>query len=280
MLFLPIADDNPTRRTPWVTWTLMGLCIMVFLWQQSLEPVEGRAAVVAYGVIPARLLEGTPLHPSVFEYAAYVPAWLTVVTSMFMHGGWLHLGGNMLYLWIFGNNVEDSMGHGRFIVFYLLCGTVAALAQSLPVPGSEIPMVGASGAIAGVLGAYLLLHPRANVRVFFWLLIIIRIINVPAAVVLVGWFLVQFWSGANAPVDAGGVAFLAHMGGFVAGCGLILLFKERGVPLWGGARTRPFAVSSARDLRRGGSVPHVDLPERHRPRHPASPWGRRPGERD
>lgn len=272
MLFLPIADDNPVRRTPIVTWTIMGLCIAVWLWQVSLPPIAAQAATFAYGMIPARVLEGVPLHPRIFDYATDIPAWSTIATSMFMHGGWLHLGGNMLYLWIFGNNVEEALGRGRFVVFYLLCGTVAAFAQALPAPGSEIPMVGASGAIAGVLGAYMVLHPRANVRVFFWFIIIFRIINVPAAVVLGGWFLMQFLSGATQPVDQGGVAFLAHMGGFVAGAILVIPFRRRGVPLWAGARSRAFAVARPRHLA-GGSVPRVDLPDRHRRR--PGPWDRR-----
>lgn len=270
MLFLPIADDNPTHRTPFVTWMMMGLCIAVFLWQQSLSEEEQIMALYSFGVIPA-VLFGSQTLPAEVDV---IPAWASIFSSMFMHGGWLHLGGNMLYLWIFGNNVEDSMGHGRFLVFYLLCGVAAALAQSVPAPDSVIPMVGASGAIAGVLGAYLLLHPRANVRVFMWLLIIIRIINVPAAVVLGGWFLMQSISGLQAPADQGGVAFLAHIGGFIAGAALIPLFRERGVPLFAGARSRPFQVVKASELRRGGggSVPAVKLSDRHR--RPPGPWDR------
>lgn len=268
MLFLPIADDNPTRRTPYVTWTVMALCIVVFLWQQSLTPLEQRAALLSYGVIPAVLFGVRDLPPQL----DMIPGWASIFTSMFMHGGWLHLGGNMLYLWIFGNNVEDSMGHGRFIAFYLLCGVLAALAQSVAAPGSTIPMVGASGAIAGVLGAYLLLHPKANVRVFVWIIIFFRIINVPAMVVLGIWFIMQFLSGATTAADAGGVAFLAHIGGFVAGSALIPVFRHKGVPLFAGARSRAFAVSRPRELRGGGSVPKVDLSERHR--RPPGPWDR------
>lgn len=269
MLFLPIADDNPTRRTPFVTWTMMGLCIAVFLWQQSLGPMEQRAALYSYGVVPSVLFGIKTLPPELDA----IPAWLSVVSSMFMHGGWLHLGGNMLYLWIFGNNVEDSMGHGRFLVFYLLCGALAALAQSVPAPESVIPMVGASGAIAGVLGAYLLLHPKANVKVFLWIIIIFRIINVPAMVVLGGWFVMQFISGASAPIDQGGVAFLAHIGGFVAGSVLILVFRQRGVPLFAGSRSRAFEVTRPPPLRRRtGSVPPVAPAERHR--RPRGPWDR------
>ena len=157
MFTLPLSDDNPTRRLPIVTWTVIAACIAVFLWQTSLGPRAGQAIVYSLGVIPAVLFGSAQLPPDL----RLIPAPISVVTSMFLHGGWMHLLGNMLYLWIFGNNVEDSMGGGRFVVFYLLCGTAASLVQSFMAPGSEIPMIGASGAIGGVLGAYLVLHPRA-----------------------------------------------------------------------------------------------------------------------
>ena len=133
-----------------------------------------------------------------------LPPWATILTSMFMHGGWLHLGGNMLYLWIFGDNIEDSMGHGRFLVFYLLCGAAAALAQGLVDPASEIPMVGASGAISGVLGAYILLHPGATVRVLIFLGFFVTVAHVPALIVLGIWFLLQLFSGFATPTEGGG----------------------------------------------------------------------------
>ncbi|NYZ13469.1 rhomboid family intramembrane serine protease [Azospirillum sp. RWY-5-1] len=252
MLFIPLYDDNPTRRTPVVTYGLVGLCVAVFLWQTSLGDRGETLAVFSYGMIPAVLFGHAELPAGLDK----VPAWTTVFTSMFMHGGVLHLAGNMLYLWIFGNNVEDSMGRGRFIVFYLLCGVAAALAQSAANPASEVPMIGASGAIGGVLGAYLVLHPRANVRVFFWFLIIVRLLNIPAIIVLGFWFAGQVLSGVATPTDGdgGGVAFWAHVGGFVAGAVLILVFKRRGVQLLEPAHSVPFSVAPAPRFRRG-SVP-------------------------
>jgi membrane associated rhomboid family serine protease len=151
---------------------------------------------------------------------------------MFLHGGWMHLIGNMLYLWIFGNNVEDAMGHARFVVFYVLCGIAAALAQALPSPGSTIPMIGASGAISGVLGAYLLLYPRAQVLVLLPLGLFTRLVHLPAVAVLGFWFVLQLINSALAPGDGGGVAWGAHVGGFVAGAALIPFFKRRGVRLF------------------------------------------------
>jgi membrane associated rhomboid family serine protease len=253
MFTLPLSDDNPTRRAPIVTWAIIAGCVAVFLWQTSLGPRAGQAIVYALGMIPAVLFGSARLPPEL----RLVPAPLSVLTSMFLHGGWMHLLGNMLYLWIFGNNVEDSMGRGRFVVFYLLCGTAAALVQGLAAPGSEIPMIGASGAIGGVLGAYLMLHPRANVRMLFILLFFIRVISVPAAVVLGLWFVMQFISGATTPTadDGGGVAFWAHVGGFLTGAVLVPFFKRREVRLFEGPHTRAFQVMPPSASGRRGSVP-------------------------
>jgi membrane associated rhomboid family serine protease len=257
MFTLPIGDDNPTARPGFVTWLLIGLCVAVYLWQASLGTELGEAAVYALGVIPAVLFGNADL-PHELDW---VPPWASVITSMFLHGGVLHLAGNMLYLWIFGNNVEDAMGHGRFVLFYLLCGVAAALVQSLIDPMSRIPMIGASGAIAGVLGAYLLLHPKANVRVLVVIIFFVRVVVVPASIVLGLWFLMQILSGASTPVSKGGVAFWAHVGGFVAGLLLLPFFKRRDVALLAPPRTEAFAVLPGSALGRG-SVP---------------PAGRRPG---
>ena len=224
---LPLKDDNPTERPPVVSYTLLGLCVAVFLWQQSLGPGDARAAVYALGMIPAVLFGQASLPPDV----VMVPAAATLFTSMFLHGGWMHLIGNMLYLWIFADNVEDAMGHARFVVFYVLCGLVAAFAQAALDPGSRVPMVGASGAISGVLGAYLLLHPRAHVLVLIPLGILTQLVRLPALIVLVLWFglqLLQQMGGGS----GGGVAFMAHIGGFVAGMALVPLFKRARVPLF------------------------------------------------
>ena len=158
---IPLHDDNPTRHFPFMTVVLIVACVLTFLWQLSLPEPEQRRVVYALGVIPSVLLQDRILPDSI----AMVRTELTLFTSMFLHGGWLHLVGNMLYLWIFGNNIEDRLGIPLFIVFYVLCGVAAALTQALPDPASVVPMIGASGAISGVLGAYLLLYPRASVLV-------------------------------------------------------------------------------------------------------------------
>ncbi len=253
-MFLPIRDDNPHTITPFVNYTMLAACVCVFLWQFSLGGQAGQVAVLTYGFTPAYFFgQGSP--PAGLPE---VSSTLTIFTSMFMHGGWMHLGGNMLYLWIFGDNVEASLGHKRYAVFYLLCGVAAALAQGFAAPASDIPMVGASGAISGVLGAYLVLHPRSNIKVFVMLIIYITIINVPAFIVLGFWIVGQLISSAG--VDAGqpGVAFIAHIGGFVAGAVLVFFFKKRGVPVFDAAHSRPFAVEKRPlRMRRGGSVPRA-----------------------
>ena len=229
---IPLRDDNPSGTPQIVTIVFIVTCVLVFLWQLSFGPQGGQRIVYALGVVPASLLGQGQLPPEL----SLVSPWMTVFTSMFMHGGWMHLIGNMLYLWIFGDNVEDSMGHGRFVVFYLLCGIAAVLAQALPDPSSTIPMVGASGAISGVLGAYLLLYPHARVLVAIPLGFLLHTMRIPAGLVLVLWFGLQLFSSAMAQPGQGGVAFRAHIGGFVAGMILIPLFKQRRVRLrlpWG-----------------------------------------------
>jgi membrane associated rhomboid family serine protease len=239
----PISDDNPRRHlAPYVTWFFIAANVLVFLWQASLGPQSGELAVISFGMIPARLFGYGELPPEI----ATVPAWATVITSMFMHGGWLHLGGNMLFLWIFGDNIEDSMGHLRFIVFYLVCGAAAALTQGFLEPTSVIPMVGASGAVSGVLGAYILLHPGATVRVLIFLGIFATIAHIPALLVLGFWFVGQLASAAMAPPGQPGVAFAAHIGGFVAGLALVSFFKHRRVPLLEPPRHRPFELERRR----------------------------------
>jgi membrane associated rhomboid family serine protease len=216
---IPLRDDNPIRARPVVTVALIVLCTLVFLWQLSLSTNGQQQAAYLFGVIPAVLFGNAQLE------GQWIPAGATIITSMFLHGGWLHLIGNMLYLWIFGDNIEDRLGRGRFLAFYLVCGAVAALGQGVADPQSEVPMIGASGAISGVLGAYLVLYPRAKVLVLLPLLIFVTTVRVPALVVLGIWFAGQLLSSLRAaPGSGGGVAFAAHVGGFLAGVVLIRLF--------------------------------------------------------
>ncbi|HKJ87157.1 MAG TPA: rhomboid family intramembrane serine protease [Gammaproteobacteria bacterium] len=232
---IPLYDDNPTSSPPVVTVGLIGLSVAVFLFQFfMLNQQDATIMIYRLGAIPAVVTGEVRLHP---DLAAGVPAEATLVTSMFLHGGFLHIAGNMLYLWIFGNNVEDALGHVRFLLFYLIGGVVAALAHIYMNPTSEVPMIGASGAISGVLGAYLLLYPRAQVMVLIPIIIIFQLVRLPAVVVLLLWFLFQFLSNLFAGTQGeGGVAWMAHIGGFLAGIVLLFLFKRREVPLFGDGR--------------------------------------------
>ena len=229
MFFLPLFDENSTSSRPIIVWMVIATCILVFFWQQSLDDISARLALYQLGFVPTIVFQGDTLPTKL----TLVPAWTTIITSMFLHGGWLHLCGNMLYLWIFGDNVEDAMGRIRFVLFYLLCGIAAALAQAAINPSSSIPMVGASGGIAGVLGAYLVLHPKAAVRCLMVILVFFRFINLPAWLVLGGWIGLQFAAAPQAfQGTGGGVAYLAHIGGFVAGAALIPFFKKRHISLF------------------------------------------------
>ena len=228
-MILPLHDDNPTATRPYVTVGIMIACTLVYV----LTLVGAQRASYLLGVVPAVLTGHLSFEPGML----HLPPYATVFTSMFMHGGFWHLAGNMLYLWIFGNNIEDAMGHVRFFIFYALCGAAAVFAQVLPNPVSETPMIGASGAISGVLGAYLLLYPRAKVLLGLPIgFLIISIGRYPAVWVLAAWFVMQLVFGGmsllHPPDKEGGIAFGAHIGGFVAGLLLVIVFKRRGVPLW------------------------------------------------
>ncbi len=208
----PLGDDDSQRRTlPYVTYALIAINVLVFL----LELQNGDEFIQQWAFIPHRFAE----HPG--EQIA------TVFTAMFMHGSWLHLGGNMLYLWIFGDNVEDSFGHVKYLVFYLLAGIAATVAQFAAMPGSNVPNVGASGAIAGVLGAYILMFPKARINVLLGR----QVVAMPALIVLGFWIVLQLVSGvgtiATTSADVGGVAYMAHVGGFAAGFLMAFLFRGR-----------------------------------------------------
>jgi membrane associated rhomboid family serine protease len=207
----PLRDVIPSRTTPVVTVTLIAVNALVFLYQVSLG-ADAEEFILYYGLVPAAF------------------SFVTVITSMFLHGGFLHFGGNMLFLWIFGDNVEDRMGHGRFLLFYLLCGMAAALVQTITDPTSVIPMVGASGAIAGVMGAYFVLYPRSRIVTLVFIFFFVQIVEVPAVVFLGVWFVMQFLSGvgsiARTTGDVGGIAFWAHIAGFAAGVVGVALFRR------------------------------------------------------
>ena len=212
---IPIRDENPLRGTPYVTLGIIALNVLVYLYQLVLPAQREMIFTYQYGVVPALLTGSVPVP----ELLARLPQPLTLVTSIFLHGGFFHLAGNMLYLWIFGNNIEDRLGPVRFVAFYLLGGVLASMAHVLVDPASQLPMIGASGAIAAVLGAYFLLYPRANVVVLIWFFFFIQLVRVPAVIVLGVWFLFQVL-GSGGP----GVAWMAHIGGFVVGLVLIRFF--------------------------------------------------------
>ncbi len=230
----PYRDDNPTLRTPIVTFAIIALNVAVWVLVEGMgaEPALS-SAVCQLGLIPGEFLHllpsGTavPIGQDAHCVLGYGEAWYTPLTSMFLHGSWFHLIGNMWFLWLFGNNVEDSTGRGRYLVFYILCGLAAAAAQTLFAPTSPVPMVGASGAISGVMGAYVLLYPRVRVHMIVVLVIFITRIAVPAYLMLGYWFLLQLMGGAAAlGSDRGGVAFWAHVGGFIAGALLVVPFRD------------------------------------------------------
>jgi membrane associated rhomboid family serine protease len=232
---IPLRDDNPTLLTPVITIALIAVNVLVWLYFQGagMTPDVLADSVCRFGTIPAELTGHTAGYGGV-QLAPDMPPcefgglrWSSLITSMFMHGGWLHLIGNMWFLWLFGNNVEDSMGHLRFLLFYMLTGLAGAGAHVLTAGDSLVPTVGASGAISGVMGAYLVLYPRIKIETLFILFIFIRIIPIPAWFVLGEWFAVQLLSGTLAPGVGGGVAFWAHVGGFVAGAVLVKLFENR-----------------------------------------------------
>jgi membrane associated rhomboid family serine protease len=265
---VPIYDDNPVRRTPVVTYALIGACVGAWLWQLT---VGDELSAYQYGMVPAALFGYWP------PGRQPVPPWATLFTSMFLHGGWMHLISNMLFLWIFGNNIEDLLGRFRYLLLYLASGVIAALIQGVSAVSSPIPMVGASGAVAGVLGAYLLTHPRANVHVFIWIVLFFTIIRVPAWVLLGFWFTMQVLSGLGSTASEPGVAFWAHVGGFIAGGGLFLTLRPRGVEIlqpkhsatWTSVPpgAMPRAMLGRRKTFRGS------VPDAGRRSPPHRPWG-------
>jgi len=216
----PLKDDIPTEKPPIVTIALIVINALIFFYQISLGE-DFQYFIVKLGAIPYEITHQSEITPE-----AAFPVNMTLVTAMFLHGDWFHIIGNMLYLWIFGNNIEDKLGHFKFIIFYLISGIIASLVFVVTSPNSTIPMVGASGAIAGVLGAYLLKFPHARILTLIFLGFFIRIVRIPAVYVLGFWFIIQLiYALPSIGSNTGGVAWFAHIGGFVAGMGLFKLFN-------------------------------------------------------
>jgi membrane associated rhomboid family serine protease len=210
---IPLRDSQPSHSTPLVTATLIGANVLIFFYQLSLDPYSLNHFVAAYGVVPARLDLST------------------LVTSMFLHGGWLHLIGNMWFLWIYGDNVEDILGPFKYLLFYLACGVAAGLTHVLTNPDSRVPTIGASGAIAGVMGAYMVKFPHSRIVTLVPIFFFVTLVEIPAAIMLVYWFVLQVFSGVGAmaysSVSQGGVAWFAHAGGFLAGMILVSVMRPR-----------------------------------------------------
>lgn len=233
---IPIKDYNPTRHFPIITVLIIVINVLAFLQDRLTGHYEPMLVETARGMVRINHFVG-----GLSDTLALVPArlaaqpgsvWYHVFTSMFLHGNWLHIGSNMLYLWIFGNNIEDALGRFRFIVFYFCCGLAAAAAQFLSAPGSNVPMVGASGAVAGVMGAYLILYPHARILTLLPILIFFTFIELPAFVIIGYWALLQFISANwinSGSAHQGGIAYFAHIGGFAAGILLLFLFGGRSV---------------------------------------------------
>ena len=221
---IPLRDENPTRTTPYVVYSLIALNVIAFIYNGSLRQ-HGGNPLSGFELVPYELATGLDIGPP-----TPIAPWLTVFTSMFLHANLLHIGGNMLYLWIFGNNIEDVLGHFKFLFFYLAAGAAAAGSQILMDPMAKIPMVGASGAIAGVLGAYLILFPRARIISLVIFVYFIQVVALPASLVLGFWIALQLINSlllGSGMLPGGGVAYAAHVGGFAAGIVMILLLGGR-----------------------------------------------------
>ena len=223
MFFFPFADENPTNKKPIISWLIIFACSFIFLKQTSDPMYITEQTFLSFGMIPAILFG----HSELSGPLKIIPPFLSIFTSMFLHGGWMHIIGNMTYLYIFGDNIEERLGKLKFIIFYLITGIVAAFSQAIIDPTSTIPMIGASGAIAGVLGGYLVLFPRAKIKVFFWFIIFVKIIKIRAYIVLGGWIIIQFISFNGSDLNSGGVAYAAHIGGFISGVLLINIMKNK-----------------------------------------------------
>ena len=240
MFFFPFKDDNPTKSTPIISFIIIGICCLVYLFQSSLSQNQEIFLIKNYGATPILLTNQT------FVY------WYSSISSMFLHGSLMHLGGNLLYLWIFGDNVEDEFGRFNFILFYILCGVGAVIAQILFNTESNVPMIGASGAIAGTLGAYIVLYPRAKIFVFAWVVIFVKILKIPAFIVIGVWIGLQIMNVFDQGVS--GVAYSAHVGGFICGVILTPLFKKKDTKIFGHNDRKSYILEN---IKKESSLKHI-----------------------
>jgi membrane associated rhomboid family serine protease len=240
MFFFPFKDDNPTKSTPIISFIIIGICCLVYLFQSSLSQNQEIFLIKNYGATPILLTNQT------FVY------WYSSISSMFLHGSLMHLGGNLLYLWIFGDNVEDEFGRFNFILFYILCGVGAVIAQILFNTESNVPMIGASGAIAGTLGAYIVLYPRAKIFVFAWVVIFVKILKIPAFIVIGIWIGLQVMNVFDQGVS--GVAYSAHVGGFICGVILTPLFKKKDTKIFGHNDRKSYILEN---IKKESSLKHI-----------------------
>ncbi|ANK83033.1 MAG: hypothetical protein TEF_21175 [Rhizobiales bacterium NRL2] len=261
---IPLHDDAPAHRTPWVVRSVVGLCVLVFLYQLVLDERAEVALIYQFGMIPAALFG----HGALPADLAVVPPVLTLVTTIFLHGGFMHLIGNMLFLWVFGDNVESAMGHWRFVAFLLLTGAIAALCHGLWDTTSEAPLIGASGAVSGVLGGYIILYPRARILVGIPIGFLFIPLRLPALVLLGLWFGLQVLNVLRVGSESDPIAWFAHVGGFLAGAALVLLFRDRDHPILSKEKEMalaPFGKDAAIRILR--PEPHPDSPYKR------GPWG-------
>ncbi len=246
MIILPLSDKNPLNKIQkaYITLLILLLCIGVFIYQISLSDHEAVVFLYAFGGIPSVIFGVTELPSEI----TLIPNWATLISSMFLHGGVMHLVGNMLFLWVLGDNIEDELGHGYFASFFLICGVVSALSHSIADITSETPMIGASGAVSGIIGAYLVLHPKAPIKTLFWWFVL----EIPAWLLLGLWILIQLFNILSPDEGSStGIAWWAHVGGFATGLVLIFMFRKKDLTLFDQNKDFPYSQKPTITMRRG-----------------------------